>query len=146
MENNSLYKAFGTDKNLENGAGVILDYGELGRVKIHRAGGANKRFNTFLAAKTKPYRRQIEADLMPADKATQIMAEVYAETVIIGWENVKDENGKDLPFTKENVVKLLTEIPDFFYEIKTAANDAATFRREELREDIKNSEPVSAGS
>jgi len=66
------------------------------------------------------------------------MAEVYAETVLLGWTGVADENGTPLPFTKENCVKLLTDLPDLFRDIQEQAQRVANFRAADLEADAKN--------
>lgn len=134
----SFYNTFKTDADLEAGAGVDLDYGEAGTITIHRAGGDNKKFSKVLAAKMKPYRRQLQNGTMDDEVAERLMAEVYAEAVIIGWEGVKDEKGKTLPYSKENVVKLLTDLPELFKDIQDQASTIANFRKEEIEAEAKN--------
>jgi len=122
-----LYKQFKTDKNLEKD-GIILDYGEAGRIRIARAGGNNERFKRYTEAQLKPYTRQISAGTMDEKLATKISADIYAKTIILGWEEVTGEDGKPLEFTVENVTKVLLDLPDLFSDIQKAASDATLFR------------------
>lgn len=134
----SFYETFGTNENLEAGQGVDLDYGKDGTITIHRAGGENKKFARVLNAKMKPYRRQLQNGTMDDAVAEKLMAETYAEAVIIGWKDVKGKDGKKLEFTKENVIQLLTDLPELFKDIQDQANTIANFRKEEIEAEAKN--------
>lgn len=131
------YEMFKTNDKLEVEEGITLDYGEF-TIKVCRAGGANKKFSKVLGLKMKPHRRQAETDTLAEGVAERIMAEVYAETVILGWKGVKDEKGKDMEFNKQNVVKLFLDLPDLFRDVQEQANKIALFRAEEKEEDAKN--------
>lgn len=134
----SFYDTFSTDPDLEAGSGVALDYGDAGKITIHRAGGANRKFSTVLDAKLKPYRRQIENGTLDDKIAERVLAEAYAEAVIIGWSGVSGRDGKPLAFTKANVVGLLTDLPDLFADIKAQATRVSNFRRAAVEADAGN--------
>lgn len=138
----SLYKTFKTDKGVEV-SGVILDYGKNKAglpvtIRIARAGGANTRYAKLVEAKTKPYRRQIQNDTLDPGVAEGLLREVYAEAVVLGWENVEDENGKPLPFNKENCIKVLNDLPDLYADIRDQAGKIAIFRSDILESDAGN--------
>lgn len=138
----SLYKTFKTDKNLET-AGVDLSYGENSKgeemlITIARAGGGNKAFQKAMAAKTRPLRRQIETDTASDQVLTKIVIEVYAETVVLDWKGIEDEHGNDLPFSKENVIKLFTDLPDFFADVRSQAQEISIFRADIMEAVAKN--------
>lgn len=146
----SLYKTFGTNDAAET-QGITVDYGDS-RFLIARAGGANQQFKKNFAAKIKPYRRQIDNNTIDDSVATRLMAESYAETVILGWQSkIKNEDGEEvwvdtlegpdgqaMPFTKENCTKLLMDLPELFTDLQHMAGQAANFREAELEEDAKN--------
>ena len=75
-----------------------------------------------------------------------MLAEVYADAVIVGWSGVKDEAGKEMAFSRENVIKLLTDIPELFRDIQQQANLVSNFRAEAKEADAKNSAASSAGN
>jgi hypothetical protein len=144
----SLYKMFHTDADAEK-AGIVLDYGDT-RFTVARAGGANADFKRLFTTKLKPYRRQIDAGTMDDDVANRLMAETYAETVIIGWEGRTVVDGEELwgpeietpagelKFTAEACVTLLLDLPELFTDLQAMANQAANFRDTEMEEDVKN--------
>lgn len=137
----NLYQQFKTDSNVEK-KGITIRYGNDGDKPIEfviaRAGGANTAYNKVLEAKLKPYRRQIQNETMDTDTMVALIRDVYATTVVIGWNNVRDADGNELPFTRENCIKLFTDLPELFEDIQTQANRAALFREEVLEIESKN--------
>ena len=138
----SLYSQFQTDKNIEKD-GVVLEYGKTkeGKViaiRIARAGGANTRYTKMMEAATKPYRRQLQNETLDNDIADSITQKVYAQSVVLGWENVQDQNGNDMTFNLENCVKLFKDLPDLWSDIQNQATRAALFRQDILEADSKN--------
>jgi len=138
------YAMFKTNPAAEAEAGIVLDYGTFS-IRIVRAGGANRKFGKLLGDRLKPYRRQIDNDTMDDAAAQKIMAETYADAVILGWEGVTDEAGTPLDFSRANCVTLLTDLPELFRDIQEQAGRAANFRAAEREADAKNSKSSSAG-
>lgn len=126
--------------------GIDLDFGDF-KFTIARAGGANQRYRRILAAKFKPFQRQIQNDTLSDEKAEQILAETYAEAVILGWSGITDDEGKEIPFTKENCVKFLLDerFHDIVETIRREADRAANFRVSQMTEDAENLEKNSSG-
>lgn len=137
-----LYESFSTNKNYEK-SGVWLQYGENTKKQpikflIARVGGANTAFSKALEAAQKPYRRQIQTDTMDERVAEGIILDVFARTVILNWEGVQDRDGVDMPYTKENVIKLMTDLPDLFADIRVQAQNVTLFRDATNEVDAKN--------
>ena len=130
------YSVFLTDKTLEK-EGIVLDYGDF-KIKVARAGGSNAAFQKALTSKIRPYKRQLDAGTIPDDVAEKLFLEVYAESVVLGWEGVTDEDGKPLPFSKENAVKLFSDLPDLFRGVQNQAAAISNFRAEVTEDTIKN--------
>lgn len=133
----SLYNTFETNKDLERD-GIVLDYGfnskdEPIQIRIARAGGANTKFAKVLEQKMKPYKRAIANDTMDNKVAEKLLIEAYADAVILSWTGVEDREGNFLEFTRDNVVKVLTDLPDLFMDIQAQSQKSALFRAE-LRE------------
>jgi hypothetical protein len=141
----TMYEMFATDEDAES-AGIYIDYGDF-RVKLARAGGRNRDFARVLNLKTKPYKRAIQTETMDNKVAERIMLEVYAETVIRGWETQVDgewvsgltnKEGELIPFNQENVRKALTDLPDLFADLQSQAQDATLYRETILEADSGN--------
>lgn len=121
------YGAFKTNAELEK-RGIRFDLGSAGKFDLARAGGANTAFAKRFEALTKPHRRAIQTGTLDEEVASGILAQVYAEQVVRGWEGVTDENGNELAFTTENCIKLLKDLPDLFSTLRQCAEDASAYR------------------
>jgi hypothetical protein len=138
----SLYKQFATSENQEKD-GIFLEYGKNSkglpiRIKIARAGGSNARFSKVLEKETKAFRRQIQTETLDEETGQAIQRRVYAKSIILAWENVEDSKNVALPFTEENIIKVLTDLPDLFTDIRECAAKVALFRADALEADAKN--------
>ena len=162
--NGGMYNQFETDPALEKG-GIYINYydnndDDLFRVKIARAGGANKRFDkaTNLAAKNN--KRLLDPENTGSEKSKKIMREVYASTIILDWEvSKRDENGevmKDeegftvwqqgiegsdgslLPYNQANVISTLVNLPGLYLDIAKEANRDAPFKKHVAEVEVKN--------
>ena len=149
MTTNGMYGQFTTSQEAET-SGVTIDYGEF-RVKLARAGGANKKFGRVLEAKTKPFRRAIQTETMDDARGREILYEVYAETIVLSWETKVDgkfqsgiepppgsDDTKLLPTNPKNIVATFKLLPDLFDDFKEQANRVALYREQILEEDAKN--------
>ena len=138
----NLYQQFKTSGNLER-EGILLEYGNNSQgvpicSRIARAGGSNERFNKRLEAIVKPYRRQIQTETIATEQVTKLMRRVYAETVVLGWENVElmDKNPDGSPagtyspreFSVDACLELFEDLPDLYSDIVEQAQRAALFR------------------
>ncbi len=134
----NINELFGTDKNLET-AGIELDYGDFW-IKIARAGGANKKYTRILEAVSKPHRRAIQSGNLPNDKANDILKEVYAKAVVLGWggPGMVDESGQPLDFTVDNCISIFNRLPDLFEDVKAQAESFVLFKVEQAEKDAGN--------
>lgn len=128
----SLYSQFTTDPQLER-EGVLLEYGTSSTgqpvtIRIARAGGANVQFQKRLEALTKPFRRQIQTETIDQKVSEKLVRQVYAETVVLGWENVEDRDGNPIPYSRDACMKLFDDLPDLFLDIQEQAQRVALFR------------------
>ena len=130
------YKMFKTDQNLAT-QGIWLDYGGF-KILVAYAGETNTNYRRVLASKMRPYLRQLKMGTLSDEKAHALYTEVYAESVILGWEGMEDEEGKKLPFTKENVIKVMNDLPALFRDIEAQAQELSLFRAGEKAEIEKN--------
>lgn len=128
-------KRFATDRTLElDGVWVQID--KDARVKIARRD--NPRYREVLRRESAPYRQAARAGMLSDETAEQILIKVLAETVVLDWEGFT-ENGKPLPYSKENAVRLLTELKDFLDFVVSASAEAELFKAQADEADAKNS-------
>lgn len=138
----SLYTQFKTNDELER-TGIFLEYGTTDdgkpiRILIARAGGSNLAYEKMLEAEVKPYRRQLQNETLDTGVVLRVLKKVFAKTIVLGWENVQDKDGKPLPFTVDNCIKLFDDLPDLFKDIQEQSQRAALFRETILEADSKN--------
>lgn len=138
----NLYEQFQTDKTLEK-EGIFLEYGTNSkgkpiRFRIARAGGANVKFAKRLEAELKPFNYQLKNGSLDPELGNKLLRKVFAETVVLGWEGVEDENGQDMPFNAENCVKLFTDLPDLYADVKEQSDKGVLFRVAVREEAAKN--------
>lgn len=139
----SLYTLFKTDANLEKD-GIFIEYGEASngqptRIKIARAGGQNTAFTKALERLTKPYRKAIQTNSLDDKTADRVYKEAFIDGVLLGWENVEGPDGELLEFNRENAIKLFTDLPDLFRDLREQAENVALFRAEVREVDLGNS-------
>ena len=143
---NDIYATFLTDSKLE-AEGKWLDYGMV-KVRIARSGGANKRFARLLEAKTKPYQRAIKTETIDPEIAERIMREVFAETVVTGWQTkigeewqnkVVTRTGEVLGYSAANVARVFQELPDLFADVQAQAQSVTNFREASREANAGNS-------
>jgi len=132
----NIYEQFETDKDVEKD-GLTIDYGNFS-FRIARAGGSNVKYNKILNLLTKPHRRSMEVGVMDDEVAKKIMREVYAKTVVLGWDKVTDRDGKEIKFSWQNCVKLFNDLPDLFADIQSQAVQSALFKKIIKEEDLGN--------
>jgi hypothetical protein len=155
----SLYTQFKSDSNLEK-TGILLQYGINDRVKaaliesgkteaqaesgaaiairIARAGGANTQFQKRMEILVKPYRRQLQTETHDTKVIDRLVRQVYAETVVLGWENVDNAAGQPLSHSVDACMQLFIDLPDLFADLQEQAQRAALFRAEILEVEAGN--------
>lgn len=149
----SLYSNFGTDPKLEQ-QGLRVEYATENPERpivfiLARAGGANKEFSRVLEQLLRPHRQALRAKVVSKEleKAVELIyMQVFARTVVKGWENVDDENGKSLPFTPDNALKVMTDLPQLYAALKSEAEDWTNYKLKELEDDAGNSGQSSVTS
>lgn len=125
MAKQSIFQAFGTDKNLEQN-GVIMDLGDLGRYLIARAGGSNIEFNKF-ALKHRAEIKAIGRGDRSGGNVRAFIRKSLVEVLLKDWEKVPGENGKEIAYSKESANTVLTRLPDLADTMFDFASDGGNF-------------------
>lgn len=134
----SIFDLYKTDTNREVD-GINHQVNERISFRLARAGGSNMKYAKTLEAKSRPYRRQIQEDRFDAEIANTMLIQTFAETVVLGWTGITDANtGKEVKFSVENCVALLTQLPDLFQELREVAGKSSMFRNNALEDDLGN--------
>jgi hypothetical protein len=95
---------------------------------IAQSGVINPKFTLVSKIKFRPYSKQIRNKTLYPEISTRVLAEIYAETVVKGWDGVNDEQGNPQPFTQENVISRLINTPGLLADIQHQSLIASNFR------------------
>lgn len=133
----NIYDKFGTDRKLEQ-EGITLDYGDGLELRIARAGGSNTKFEKAVQAKMRKFGLQAKHDLLDPDQMREVMREVLAETVVLGWNGVTNREGEALPFNRDNCIQLFKDLPDLFEDVLEQSRKAALFKTTVLEAEAGN--------
>lgn len=142
---NNLYKMFATDKDAEKD-GVWMNLGPVSdepgspdmKIKIARAGGGNVKFEKVRERVFKPYRHQIDNQVLNEEIAQRLLRELYADAVVLGWENITDPDGNPLECTTANCIDLFAALPQLYEAVKKYSSEITLFRQQIREEDAKN--------
>lgn len=122
---------FATDTGLEED-GVWIDIGEGASLKVARIG--NPRYRKALRAATKPHARSIRMGILPQDQIEELELNVIADTILLDWKGIEDDNGDPIEYNRENALQLLQNLRDFRALVLDIAQEQQAFRREEQEE------------
>jgi len=143
-----MYEMYNTEKDLEKD-GIWFEPNPNFRIKIARAGGANKKYQAMIDKLAKPHRRAIAAEAIDPEVLNEILKEAFVKTVVRGWQvkvngefvdgiaDPKDVNNI-LPYNVENVAMVFREFNDLFLDVKNMAETSVAFRKLEQEEELKN--------
>jgi len=145
----SLTQQFKSDeKKIQNGVPVYYAANPdqtIPTFYISRASTANKDYTKELRRTFKPHETAMRLKQLNDEKAGELLKQVFAKTVLRGWENVpksdvtgnKEDTGYS-EFNVENAMKLFENLPELFEDLQAQSNDAALFRNEDLEANAKN--------
>ncbi|HVQ48492.1 MAG TPA: hypothetical protein VMS92_00465 [Mycobacterium sp.] len=123
-------KTFGGDKTLERD-GVELHLGGDAYITVARAGGTNVAYQHALQKRIRPY--QSKSGYIENDTYIDILKQTFADAVVLDWRGL-ELDGEPLPYSRDNALRLMRELPDLWDIIKTHAEKLANFQQEEIAE------------
>lgn len=132
-----LYNSYKTNKAGEQ-EGVWVPFADNANIRLARAGGSNKRFLKAAEKFRRKHKHQLKSDILTDEMVFPEAVKIYAECIVLDWENVTNEYDEPLECTKENVIKVLTDLPDLFVDIQEAALNYAVYRDAIDEEAAKN--------
>jgi len=120
-------KEYGTSKEKER-EGFWSDFGEGCQVKIARMG--NPDYQKTFQKLSRPHQKAIRRGSLNHEVAEKLLVEAMAQAIVLDWEGLK-EDGKDIKYSKEEAVRVLTTYKDFRDQISEIANDMESFKAAE---------------
>jgi len=122
-----IFSQYATDETLEN-SGTWFTLGKGARVLVARAG--NRQYSRALNKKVETHRAALDTGDDNADAVSdEIMADVMAETILLGWEGLSFK-GEPMSYSRENARKLLL-VKDFRRQIGQFADNFEAFKVKE---------------
>lgn len=122
--------------------GVWVQYME-GELQIARMGNPHNR-RVFQRVRA-PFKRQIQRGTLTDKQQAAIVAETYAESILLDWRGQTDEDGNEFPYSKENAMLVLEVDIDLRDFVEQISQEAALFREEEVQGKPKGSPRKSGG-
>ena len=141
-----LYTDYETNVDVEK-SGVVFELSDDTRIRMARAGGANKQYLKKLEQVTRPHRRAIATESISTELSNKLMRETFAETIILDWQTlvdgewvqgIVDKEGDIQPFNAANVIKTFEDLPEVFDTLQTEAAKIVHFRSEQMEEESGN--------
>ena len=122
-----LFSQFASDENLENN-GAWQDIGGDSKLLVARAG--NRKYAKLLTKLVEKNKRVLDGNDDAADaKSDEIMVQVIAETLLLGWEGITYK-GKELPYSIANA-KLVLGMKEFRKVVAKLAEDQDAYKVQE---------------
>lgn len=138
----SIYKQFKLDDKKQH-EGIEIQYGpnDNGSVPTFRLAHLslnNQRYTKMLERESAPFKRLLALGVLDAETDNKIMVRAFCQCILLGWENVYDINNQAFPFSTENAIKLMIDLPELFLDLKHQAVDISKFRQAEVEQEAKN--------
>ena len=143
---------FETDLDKEL-AGVWVDYDDGIRLLVARIG--NPKYAKLIKRLRKPHERRLARADLDSDLLTGLIQKAMASTVLLGWENItedqEDEEGNivevEVPYSAEKALDYLTnpKLRDFYADVLTFATQQENYLQDAEEALVGNSSSVSSG-
>jgi hypothetical protein len=125
-----------TNKEAEE-EGVWVDLGDGIEIKVRRIKSPTSR--KVLRQLQAPYEHMRRTGRsLPESVETEITRKWAAHGLLVDWKGVGDKDGKNLPFSPDNALKVLQEFDDFADDVAYFAREVETFRAKSLEDAAKN--------
>jgi len=115
--------------------GVWIPFIEGIELLIARA--RNPKYLEKLRELTKQY---TDIDKINNEIFEDILKKVRAETILLGWKNIQDKDGKDILYSSEQALVFFKdpELKDFYNFVIVVSENADYFRKSFLEGSLKN--------
>lgn len=111
----------------EYDAGIQQDVSFKGGAVLTILADIHPRVQKALQVIGKKYRHNL------TNPSSEITHKVEMEKMVVavaGWTGVRDREGKEIPYSGENVKKVLTDLPWLLREVQTVVYNMEAFRKE----------------
>ena len=132
-----LFSVFAVDATAEKD-GVLTQIPNAGDTRWLIARTTSVKYQTALQKAVKRNKPVLDSGGEAAKaKSNEILADVMAKTILLGWEGEVKYKGKSLTYSVKNA-RLLLSHPDFLQAVTAVADSMEAFKAEKDEEDEKN--------
>jgi hypothetical protein len=126
--------------------GIWTDYSLGIKLKIARLG--NPAYREYMRKIGKPHQVQISQNVLDDTTIEELSREAIAHTVLVGWENIDDDDDKPIKYSAETATAMLKdpECGELFNFVVAFADRSENFRKVYLENSKENLLRVSDGS
>jgi len=132
-----IYKAFKTDQEAER-LGKWFSIDPWGDSEFLLAYQGNPEFKQYHAELLRPYRVELSAGTMSEETREEIETKALSEKIVLGWKNVQNGTGEEIPYSPEKAAELLRALPHLRRRIWTLTVNWENFREADKEAAIKN--------
>jgi hypothetical protein len=118
------FSQFATDLCAEED-GVNIELGGGASLLIARIG--NSRYRAAMREALKPYATKAARAAITDEEWLEINCKVEAETILLGWDGWKQDDGRKAAYSKKAAYEMLHGLKDFRALVLRYAEDQATF-------------------
>jgi len=110
--------------------GVWVDWELDVKLRIARMG--NPAFDAMMKRLSQPHLKKVRDRSIEGDEALEaVIVEAAAHTLLVGWKNIEDENGKAIKYSAKKAYEFFKDdgLRDLYKFVLSQANDAAQYRQ-----------------
>lgn len=132
-----LFAAFATNETLEK-EGTLTQIKGAGDTLFRIARAGNKNYARMIQKLVKQNRAVLDSKGDAAEnKSDEIFVDVFAKTILLGWEGNVSIQGKATPYSLE-AAKTLLRLKEFRAVVSQVSEDMENFKTVKEDEDVKN--------
>lgn len=87
----------------------------------------NNAYQQCIERLKRPHRRKFERQEVSAELLTEIVCRAMSKHMLLGWEGIKDQDGKDVPYSEKNAYQFLMESPNLRDLIASLSREEEAF-------------------
>lgn len=128
----SLFTAYKTRSSSNSGIAVKFENapnpdGTVPAFFITHAHQSNPEYSAAVERTFKPHRRAVQNETLSTDTLNRLLVTAFVEGNLKGWENVYNEHGTKLEFSKPDAIALLYALPVLFEKLSDMSKDYGLF-------------------
>jgi hypothetical protein len=119
--------------------GVSVDY--AAGIKLIIASSQGEAYRKARTALLAPHRKTVRRGAMDSEQMLDLLKPVIAEHLLVGWENLTDDDGAEITYSKEQALDYFNDptLADMFDFVVETSSTQDLFREGSVEQSVKNS-------